>query len=182
MVFPFYADLRIKETSFACRGRRGFFVRLKYVTAVECNDCKERYKPGAQKTMDKTEIIEELNRFPYSKKDYWVLTGGAMVLYGIKEQTSDIDLGCSLKLADELERDGFFFRFTESGRRHFKYEDNIEIFENWIKDTVTLIENVPVVTIPGLIEMKRELGREKDSKDLDMIYDYLKHADPGCPE
>ncbi len=44
--------------------------------------------------MDKAEIIKELEAFPYSREDYWVLTGSAMALYGIKEQTSDIDL-CS---------------------------------------------------------------------------------------
>ena len=47
--------------------------------------------------MDKAEIIKELEAFPYSREDYWVLAGSAMALYGIKEQTSDIDLGCNRK-------------------------------------------------------------------------------------
>ena len=123
--------------------------------------------------MDKLEIIKELNRFPYSKDNYWLLTGGAMVLYGIKEQTSDIDLGCNKKMADMLEHDGYLFNLSESGNRHFKYGDCIEVFENWINDTVTLIEDVPVITIAGLIEMKEELGREKDFKDIAIIEEYL---------
>ena len=123
--------------------------------------------------MDKLEIIKELNRFPYSKDNYWLLTGGAMVLYGIKDQTSDIDLGCNKKMADELERDGYLLNFSESGNRHFKYGDCIEIFENWINDSVTVVEDIPVITISGLIEMKKELGREKDFHDISLIEKYL---------
>lgn len=126
--------------------------------------------------MDKTEIIKELDIFPYCKEDYWVLTGSAMVLYGIKQQTSDIDLGCNQKMADELERDGFLFKLTESGNRHFKYNDCIEIFENWLNGTVIKVGNLPIVSISGLIEMKQELGREKDYKDIELIKDYLQRA------
>ena len=127
--------------------------------------------------MNKAEIKKELEVFPYSKEDYWLLTGGAMVLYGIKEETSDIDLGCNQKMADELERDGFFHEYTENGNRHFIYGDRIEIFENWINDSITLVDNIPVITISGLIEMKKELGREKDYKDIELIYDYLSQTD-----
>ena len=123
--------------------------------------------------MDKLEISKELNRFPYSKDNYWLLTGGAMVLYGIKDQTSDIDLGCNKKMADELERDGYLLNFSESGNRHFKYGDCIEVFENWINDSVTVVEDIPVITISGLIEMKKELGREKDFNDISLIEKYL---------
>ena len=119
--------------------------------------------------MNKTEIMKVLNEFPYSKDDYWLITGGAMVLYGIKEQTSDIDLGCNKKMADELEKDGFFYKFTESGNRQFKYGENIEIFENWLNDKVETVENIPVISVNGLIEMKQELGREKDYKDIELI-------------
>ena len=33
--------------------------------------------------MDKQEIIDKLKEFPYSRDEYWVITGSAMVLYGI---------------------------------------------------------------------------------------------------
>lgn len=58
--------------------------------------------------MNKQEIINKLNSFPYSKDEYWVITGSAMVLYGIREKTHDIDIGCSSLMADQLEKDGLF--------------------------------------------------------------------------
>ncbi len=96
-----------------------------------------------------------------------------MVLYGIREQTADIDLGCSKRLADYLEADGCLFRRTDDGKRWFRYGDHIEIFEEWIRDTVETVCGFRVVSIQGLIEMKQDLGRDKDKKDIAFIKAYL---------
>lgn len=70
--------------------------------------------------MDKQEIFIKLNEFPYSRDDYWVITGSAMVLYGIREETHDIDIGCTSAMADKLESEGYSYKLTESGNRRFK--------------------------------------------------------------
>ena len=119
--------------------------------------------------MDKNELIEVLNKFPYDRREYWLVTGGAMVLYGIKEETSDIDLGCSSKLADILEKDGLLTGRTEDGNRRFSYGDKIEVFENWLSGSIKEAEGIRAVSLDGLIEMKLNLGREKDLKDIELI-------------
>ena len=123
--------------------------------------------------MDKKEILRCLSEFPYDRNEYWVITGGAMALYGIREQTTDIDLGCSKRLADLLEADGCLFQQTDDGKRWFKYGENIEIFEDWLMDTVETVCGFHVVSIKGLIEMKHELGRDKDKKDIELIKAFL---------
>ena len=123
--------------------------------------------------MDKSGILNCLSEFPYDRNEYWVITGGAMVLYGIREQTSDIDLGCSKRLADHLEADGYLFRRTDNGNRWFKYGENIEIFEEWIMDSIEKVYGFNVVSIKGLIEMKQDLGRDKDIKDIELIKAFL---------
>ena len=50
--------------------------------------------------MNKHEIMETIRSFPYDPKDYWVVAGAAMVLYGFREEASDIDLGCTTEMAD----------------------------------------------------------------------------------
>ena len=70
--------------------------------------------------MNRQEILAQLSRFPYDRSEYWVLTGAAMVLYGIKEETADIDLGCSTQMADRLEADGCLYRRTDDGKNVFK--------------------------------------------------------------
>ena len=33
--------------------------------------------------MNRQEILEQLKAFPYDRNEYWVITGSAMVIYGI---------------------------------------------------------------------------------------------------
>ena len=66
------------------------------------------------------------------------------------------------------------YRTTESGNRKFNYGDDIEIFENWKCGSIEHIEGIPVLSLDGLIEMKQELGREKDLKDIVLIKDFLR--------
>ncbi len=118
---------------------------------------------------EKLSLLNRLRKLPFSEKEYWVVAGGAMVLHGFRPQTRDIDLGCTTLLADKLQRQGYAVSYCEDGTRKILYSENIEIFENWIEDTVEIIGGVPVVSIDGLIEMKKKLGREKDLEDIALI-------------
>lgn len=118
---------------------------------------------------DKYSLLQQLQSIPFSKEEYWVVAGGAMVLHGFRLQTQDIDLGCSTLLADKLEQQGYAVSYCEDGTRKILYSENIEIFENWIEGTVEIISGVPVVCVDGLIQMKRKLGREKDLADIALI-------------
>ena len=119
--------------------------------------------------MNKQDIIIRLKEFPYSRDEYWVITGSAMVLYGIREQTHDIDMGCTSAMADQLVADGYSYKLTESGNRKFNLGEDIEIFENWKCGSIEHIEGIPVLSLDGLIEMKQEIGRDKDLRDIALI-------------
>ena len=120
-------------------------------------------------TMDRRAIIEKLSAFPYDRGEYWVLTGGAMVLYGVRPETGDIDLGCSRALADRLEAEGYLCGRRDNGRRWFRYGTDIEIFEEWLCDRTETVAGFRVISLKGLIEMKTALGRDKDLRDIALI-------------
>lgn len=119
--------------------------------------------------LDKKQIIARLEELHLDDTKYWLITGGAMVLYGLREQTSDIDLGCTSDLADLLQQEGFPVERMPDGTRKIVVAEDVEIFENWLEDKVERFEGVPVISIQGLIEMKRALGREKDFRDTQLI-------------
>ena len=123
--------------------------------------------------MKKEEIIQRLNALGLDKSQYWVITGSAMVLHDLREQTHDIDLGCTGTLADELQQRGVRFSLSEDGSRRFHLGQDIELFENWLFDQVQMLDGVPVISLKDLLEMKRQLGREKDWKDIRLIEDSL---------
>ena len=117
----------------------------------------------------KKALLERLKELPFPEEDYWAVAGAAMVLHGFRPETRDIDLGCSAMLADRLERQGFLVSRCDDGARKIQYSEDIEIFENWLEGDVETISGVPVVSVRGLIEMKRQLGREKDMADIALI-------------
>ena len=119
--------------------------------------------------MDRAELLARLRALPFDPAEYWLITGGAMLLYGLRERTHDIDLGCTAKLADTLEAQGCPCQRTADGKRWFRLEDDLEVFEDWIYDRVVSVEGVPVISLPGLLAMKQALGREKDLRDVALI-------------
>lgn len=123
--------------------------------------------------LNKQRIIDLLNEAAFDKKDYWVTSGAAMVLHGIKGATRDIDLGCTSQLADQLESKGYYVEVLRDGSRRVVFSNKIELFENWIEGNIILLEGLPVVTMDGLILMKEKLGREKDLKDIFLIKEHL---------
>ena len=118
---------------------------------------------------DKYSLIQRIQKLSFPESEYWVVAGGAMVLHGFRSQTHDIDLGCSSLLANKLEQQGYKVLRGEDGTRKILYSENIEIFENWIEGTVDIVSGVPVVSVDGLIQMKKKLGREKDLADIALI-------------
>ena len=115
---------------------------------------------------DKQSLIQRVKGLPFPEKEYWVVAGGAMVLHGFRPETHDIDLGCSTHLADKLEQQGYFVSRCVDGTRKIVYSEDIEIFEDWLEGTVEIMSGVPVVSVDGLIQMKKKLGREKDLEDI----------------
>lgn len=123
--------------------------------------------------MRKTDIIRKLQALDFDVSQYWVITGGAMVLYGIREETGDVDLGCTSELADLLEDQGYPVTVQKDGTRKIIICEDVEIFENWLYDTVQLVDGFPVISLNGLVQMKKSLGREKDLRDIQLIEAFL---------
>lgn len=122
--------------------------------------------------LNKQEIICLLKEAAFDINEYWVTSGAAMVLYGIKDMTRDIDLGCTSQMADKLENKGYYVEVLGDGSRRIVFSKTIEIFENWVEDKVILFDGLPIVSIDGMIKMKEKLGREKDLEDILLITEF----------
>ena len=120
--------------------------------------------------MNRVELLKVLESLNLDSKEYWLITGGAMVFYGFRKETGDLDLGCTSKLADELEAKGHPVEIMPDGTRKICPVSDVEIFENWLYDQVEIIDSIPVISVKGLIAMKKSIGREKDLKDISYIF------------
>lgn len=123
--------------------------------------------------LNRQEIVGLLRETALDKTAYWVTSGAAMVLYGLRDRTRDIDLGCTTSMADRLEQKGYPVEILQDGSRKIAFSGRIELFENWLEGGIVLLEGLPVVSLEGLLRMKEALGREKDLEDIRLIKEQL---------
>jgi len=126
--------------------------------------------------MNKQDIINKLNQFNLDKNEYWLMADSAMIFYGLRQQTNDIDIGCTTKLADKLAQT-YPCQLRPDGTRRIELAKDIEVYENWLYDKVVQIEDIPVVSLQGILETKLVLNRPKDQEDIMAIKKALSNQD-----
>lgn len=111
------------------------------------------------------------------KEDYSVITGPALVLHGVKDLTSDIDLVCSCDKFEALIIEGFQVKVLDEGSRYIILDDNVDIYDSLNVDDFIIIEGYYVASLNVIKEHKRLLGRAKDFQDIRMIDDFLSNSE-----
>lgn len=129
--------------------------------------------------LNKNEIIKLLKEINLPTNEYWLLAGSALVMYGIKERTNDIDLGCNNKLFNELIEKGYETKFMHNGCRGLDISNYIEVAEEWESGKIVLVDGFQVASLESIREGKLARGKEKDLRDVDLIDEYLKNKKEG---
>ncbi len=128
---------------------------------------------GEQRLFRK-DILELVGKLDFLGEDCWLTSGAALVLYGVKESTRDIDLVCTTALADKLEEQGVPFRRDGlDGTRIFAVGGQVEVLENWHTDEVIEWEGLRIASLLSVRKQKEALGREKDLADIRLIDAFL---------
>ena len=107
--------------------------------------------------MNKEDIINTLTNNHLDSDKYVVISGAAMVLYGIKEKTGDIDISVSADYYDYLLKnyDCTFERINEFGEKVYFIDNVINFGNTYYSDNKNIIENIPVQTIDELNKLKK---------------------------
>ncbi|WP_243111251.1 GNAT family N-acetyltransferase [Acutalibacter sp. 1XD8-33] len=109
--------------------------------------------------------------------DCWLTSGAALVLFGVRETTHDVDLICTSALADRLEARGVPFRRDGlGGARIFAYGQDVELLEDWDTEEVVTVEGLRSASLLSIRKQKEKLGREKDLRDIALIDRFLRKS------
>ena len=129
--------------------------------------------------MEKEEIVNKLKALRLDVDGVVVYGSGAMVLRGVKEKASDIDLIARGEVWEECKKMGKLAECESGVGERIIVDEKIEIFNlcPWEKvgdlfKGSDLIEGIRVTSLENVKRYKKERMWEKDKKDLKLIEDF----------
>lgn len=123
--------------------------------------------------MNKKEYLKKLDELNFNKNYYSIISGGTMLMHGLKEKTNDIDIQMLPEYFDRI-KDSFDIK--KSNKYDYLYElgDDVEIaVRNYSKDDIELVDGYPTLKLEKELEWKIEHNREKDKDAIVIIKNYL---------
>ena len=139
--------------------------------------------------MDSQQVLAELRALDLPVDQYVVVGGAALSIRGLRS-TEDIDLVVVPILFDKLKSAGWRQKTRPNGAPGLKrgcveiYLDvNTESFGrgiDWLLAHAEIMEGVPLVDLETLMGWKKTYGREKDTRDVELLERVLREK-AGAP-
>jgi hypothetical protein len=101
--------------------------------------------------------------------DVTIGAGGAMIMYGLREETQDIDIDIPDSVFDSIRKRGLPEKEIRPGVYLIRYDEVIDLHRKEAFDTTKMLDGVCVSTLESILALKRMLNREKDQVDIDKI-------------
>ena len=121
--------------------------------------------------MNRKEIINRLKKYNLDVNRYLIISGTAMVLRGIKEETQDIDISVTEDLEEELLEDylSVLEHTNTDGTHAYMINDEINFGVKYYSEQRDFIDGLPVQKVEDIIKIKTMLNRPKDKYDLKLL-------------
>ena len=124
--------------------------------------------------MKKVELLNLLEKLNFPKDEYYVLSGASLVLRGIREEASDLDLCISEELFNQIEDK---YELTDDKKNEcgfYKIHDNLEVVVNKKeKFKMEEGEKYNLEDLKTILDFKIKRNKPKDQKDIENIKKYL---------
>ena len=124
--------------------------------------------------MTRKEFLERIEKLGLDRKRFCIISGGVMLMYGLREETGDIDIKMSPKYFTEI-RDRFSVRKSPKFDYLYELEDGVEVavMDYGFEDVVEM-DGYLVESLQKQLEWKIANGREKDREDIERIREFLR--------
>lgn len=124
--------------------------------------------------MNKEQLITRLKELGFPLGDYYILSSGCLMLYGLREKIGDIDLCISEELFNSIKDK---YKLTEDKKNEcgfYKVDEYLEIVVN-PKETLKydMKDGYPVEKLTTILEYKLKRNALKDQKDIENIKKFL---------
>lgn len=125
--------------------------------------------------MNRSEIIKKLKEYNLDIKRYIIISGTAMVLYGIKEETPDIDISVTESLETELLEDyiALLEHTNPDGKMAYIINGELNFGQEYYTENKAYIEGLPIQKVEDILKLKQSLSRPKDETDIKRIMRFI---------
>lgn len=115
------------------------------------------------KFINKEKLLKLVESFKIPKDEYYILGGGSLVMFGIKDRTADLDLCVSEELFAKLKEEYNLAEKDKNECGFYHISDIIEVIHNH-KDELTCeeIEGYQVEELKRILEFKKKRNAPKD--------------------
>lgn len=117
--------------------------------------------------MEKRELIRRLKDLP--RYQYIILSGGSLVMRGLRDETRDIDICVSEMLAKELGLDKK--KPNENG--FYKLPNDFDVMIGMNRINCEIVDGYFCQKLEDILKYKRERRLPKDLKDIEIIEEYF---------
>ena len=123
--------------------------------------------------MNKQELLELANTLDIPKQEYCIISGGALLAHGLREQTNDLDIDITQKGFDIL-KEKYSLELVNKDIKQYKVTDKIECFlVDKLESDIVYIDNYPCESLISIYNFKKRIYREKDRADILTIEKFL---------
>ena len=119
--------------------------------------------------MNKQEYIESLEKLNLPKSEYIILSGGSLLLRGLREKSADLDLCVSKKLAEQID----LYHAPKDDKGFFTPYENCQMMDDFDRIEFDIVDGYQCESLKSILDFKKRVHREKDLKDIENIEAYL---------
>ena len=116
--------------------------------------------------MNKEELYKLVEKLKLPITEYCILSGGSLVMHGIRENTNDLDIDITKK-GFEIIKKYFSPTLVDENKKLYKITENIECFlDNNFETDIEFIDGYPCQSLMSVYRLKKKLNRQKDQSDI----------------
>lgn len=124
--------------------------------------------------MNKEELLNLLNSLELPKSEYYILSSGSLLLYGLREIAGDLDLCVSNELFEQLKKNCDLKESDKNEHGFYQIAKDIEIIPSSKEEfEMEYKDGYPVENLITILAFKEKRNAPKDQKDIENIKKYL---------
>ena len=119
--------------------------------------------------MNKQEFVAVLEEMGLPKDEYAILSGGSLLLRGLRETTADVDISMTKRLAREI--DLYSAPRDEDG--FYQPRENVQAIDDFGETEFDIVDGYQCESLGSILAFKKQKMRPKDLKDIEKIEEAL---------